>query len=552
MDQERQESLIQKHSRQLNTLNEISTRMHGLVNSENIYKEILRIVQEHFHFYHVSFWAVNKEQNEAKLEASDGAYSHVLQPGFILKDKGVVIHCINIKKPYLCNDTTKDSNFTTLELPTETRSSLSVPVISQDSEVRAVINMESIFHGAFEKDDLNVMESVASLIALALNYTTLYNEVKKFNFHLKDIVKSKTSKLREAHERILSQQKLLEKENYALKTIVSKGYNSKEIIGNSNPTKFIISMIEKIASTKIPVLIQGETGTGKELIANKIHWKSDRFNKPFIVLNCASLKKSNVKEELLGMKEINSEEGSKKIPLLESADEGTLFLEDITALNMEAQTELLRFLQEENIFSSKNNQIRKVNIRIISSTHKDLEQEMKKGNFREDLFYRLNTITLRVSPLRERVEDIPLLVNHFMAKCKFGDQQELKIEPQALNAIINYHWPGNVRELQNTIESIKMVTEGGTVHFDNLPFNIKMAQKTLKENTNCNTATSSSKSMTLMELEKSHIIQMLSHQKGNKTKTAKTLGITIKTLYNKLHRYKLIQKAVDQVPLERH
>ena len=365
-------------------------RMHDLVKSENIYKEILGIIQEHFHFYHVGFWTINEERMEATLRASDGAYSGEIYPGFVLREKGAVIHVIEIKKPYLCRDTRKDPNFTTLEIPTETRSSLTVPVLSQDSKVVAVINIESIFEGAFEKDDLNVMESVASLVGLAMNYTVLYDEINNFNQHLKDTVKEKTRKLREAHERILQQQKLLEKENTTLKTIVSKNYNSKEIVGDSSSTISLISMIDKIASTSIPVLVQGETGTGKRLIANRIHWKSGRSNKPFIIAKCNSIEKSNIIDELFGYQNAAADGSgtNKKIGMIEAANEGTLFLDEISALSMEAQEKLLHFLQTEIIQDSKTNLATKVNVRILSSTDKDLEQEVLKGNFREGLFYR--------------------------------------------------------------------------------------------------------------------------------------------------------------------
>ena len=547
-DIERRESLALKHSRQLGTLNEVSMRMHGLVKSENIYKEILEIVQEHFHFYHVSFWTVNEEQDKATLRASDGAYSSILHPGFVLQGKGAVIHVINTQKPYLCRDTTKDPNFTTLEMPTETRSSLSVPVISQDSKVTAVINVESIFEGAFEKDDLNLMESVASLVGLALNYTVLYDEINHFNNHLKDTVKEKTKKLREAHERILQQQKLLEKENDTLKTIVSKNYDSEKIIGDSAATKSLVSMIDKIAATKIPVLIQGETGTGRGLVANRIHWKSDRSNKPFIVAKCNSIEKSNIKNELFGCQSTSSKTNP-KIGLIEAANGGTLFLDEVSALSMEAQEKLLHFLQTESIYNS-NDECTKLNIRILSSTDKDMEQEVLKGKFREDLFYRLNIITLRTPPLRERQEDIPSLIAHFMGQSSpsKGPQDKI-IDAQALEAMTQYHWPGNVRELENTVQHMQVLSHEDILRFDNLPFNIKMAKNTILGASRSKDSKMISKSMTLSELEKNHIVQMLSYQQGNKTKTAKMLGITIKTLYNKLYRYKLIEKAADKSAL---
>ena len=175
----------------------------------------------------------------------------------------------------------------------------------------------------------------------------------------------------------------------------------------------------------------------------------------------------------------------------------------------------------------------------------DLEQEVKAGRFREDLFYRLNTITLRVPPLRKRPEDIALLVRHFLDHSRYGASRILSVDAKAMNAIKSYGWPGNIRELQNTIEQLRILVEGNEIRLEDLPFNIRMAQTTNNhsgQNSNA-AAGQGSIAMSLEDLEKNHILQMLAYQHGNKTKTAKVLGITIKTLYNKLHRYGLLENS---------
>ena len=532
--------LAEKHRKQLEMLNQVSKQLQGLITSENLYKEIVKTVQDHFRYYHLSLWTVDSE-GVATLQAYDGAYTQFLQPGFQMKHEGIIGHVIKTGAPYLANDIPNDKTFTSFSMPSETKSSLCVPVIMRDHGLKAVVNIESIHLNAFGADDLDVMTSVSAQVSLALNNALLYGEINDFNQHLKRTIQEKTHELRKAHERILQQQKLLKKENRALKTIVSKSYSDKEILGESHAVTGLLSMIDKIAPTRVAVLIQGESGTGKELVAHRIHQRSDRADKPFVTINCGTLQESLLESELFG-----HEKGSftgaiaQKIGLAETADGGTLFLDEIGEISLAIQAKLLRFIQEGEIYRVGGKTPVKVDVRVISATNKDLEQEVSKGSFREDLFYRLNTITLRVPPLRKRPEDIPLLINYFLENSKFGGNQPMTLDPRALEALQSYNWPGNVRELQNTVERLKILTEGSVIRFEDLPFNVRMAKR-IQEGGGGGVIAQSAKHMTLEELEKNHILQMLSYQQGNKTKTAKVLGITIKTLYNKLHRYGLLQ-----------
>ena len=534
----------EKYQRQLDMLSEISIHLQDLVLSKNIYKQILENIQSCFHYYHISLWTVDKNEVPS-LAANDGAYEHKLIPGFQMEDEGIINYVIQTKKPYLCNDTTNDPNFSSLNLPTETQSSLSVPVFSPKKELYAILNIESAMKEAFNKDDLHVMESVAALVSLALNNVFLYNEVRDFNKQLKSKIQEKTKELQKAKERILAQQQMLKKENRALKTIVTKSIDEKgEILGESIAIKSLLSMIDKIAPTLITVLIQGESGTGKELLARRIHKKSDRPNKPFLMINCAALQDSLLESELFGHEKNTFEDPSQKIGLLETADEGTLFLDNVEEISLPIQAKLLRTIQEGEIYRIGGKKNIKVNVRIISATHQDLEQEVKTGHFREDLFYRLDMITLRVPPLRERLEDVPILLEHFLKKSDLvTTRKTLKIDERSLQTLKNYPWPGNVRELQNVVERLKILTTDDTIYPENLPFNIRMPKKFSEEKKPGGTVIMDNiKQMRLEELEKNHILQMLNYQFGNKTKTAKTLGITVKTLYNKLHHYGLLSK----------
>ncbi|MGE3261882.1 MAG: sigma 54-interacting transcriptional regulator [Bacteriovoracia bacterium] len=545
---ENQQSAIKSKSRaQLHMLNELSHRLQSVLSADNVYKETLRVIQSRFNYYYMSLWTVAAD-GTATLQAHEGAYANFLSPGFQLKGEGIIGHVVATKRAHLSNDVSQDKNFTSLKLPIETKSALAVPIVNSEEGLIGVLNVEAAESNAFEEEDQHVMESIGAQVSLALSNAQLYNKVSGFNKELKKIVEEKTQELRVANDRIMDQQKLLQKENRALKTIVNRNSGNRDMIGQSSAIHSLLSMVDKIAPTRVSVLIQGESGTGKELVAQRIHRQSDRSDKPFVTINCGALQESLLESELFG-----HEKGSftgavaQKIGLAETADGGTIFLDEIGEMSLSIQTKLLRFLQEGEMYRIGGKQPIRVDVRVLSATNRDLEQEVKNSRFREDLFYRLNTITLRVPPLRKRPEDIALLVRYFLDNSRYGSTRILSVENKAMEAMKHYAWPGNIRELQNTIEQLKILVEGSEIRIEDLPFNIRMSQSS---NTNASTQNNASQhtiAMTLEDLEKNHILQMLAYQHGNKTKTAKVLGITIKTLYNKLHRYGLLETSPAMV-----
>jgi transcriptional regulator with GAF, ATPase, and Fis domain len=544
---EQKEALKSKHREQLQMLNELSHKLQGLLNAENLYKETLKIIQSRFQYYYISLWTASAD-GTAMLQAHEGAYANFLSPGFQLKSEGMIGHVIATKNAYLSNDITHDKNFTSLKLPIETKSALAVPIVDAEGDLIGVLNVEAAEANAFDDDDLHVMESIGAQVSLALSNAQLYNRVSDFAREMKKQVDEKTLELRIANDRIMEQQKLLQKENRALKTIVSRSSGSREIIGQSTAVASLLSMVDKIAPTRVSVLIQGESGTGKELIAQRIHRQSDRTDKPFVTINCGALQEGLLESELFG-----HEKGSftgavaQKIGLAETADGGTLFLDEIGEMSMSIQAKLLRFLQEGEMYRIGGKHPIRVDVRVLSATNRDLETEVKSGRFREDLFYRLNTITLRVPPLRKRPEDVALLVKFFLESSRYGSSgRNLAIDAKAMEAMKAYAWPGNIRELQNTIEQLKILAEGPEIRQEDLPFNIRMAKSSNGSgNPSSGNGNGHAIAMTLEDLERNHILQMLAYQHGNKTKTAKLLGITIKTLYNKLHRYGLLESEAS-------
>ncbi len=321
---------------------------------------------------------------------------------------------------------------------------------------------------------------------------------------------------------------------------------TKPIIYKSDVMIQLMRMIERVSPSHASVLVMGESGTGKELIARAIHDKSNRKNKPFVAINCGALRETLLESELFG-----HEKGSftgaynKKIGLAEAANGGTLFLDEIGELPLAIQAKLLRFIQEGEIFRVGGKDSIKVDIRLVCATNRELDQEVVRGNFREDLFYRINTIVISAPPLRRRKEDIPLLVNHFLGSASNSFINRGKtIDEEAMKVLVKYEWPGNIRELQNTCERLQILSEGHMIMTNDIPENIRNPEA-------MDEGMEFDPSIPLYELEKRYILKALSHYGGNKTQAAQGLGITIKTLYNKLHEYGEFEKyAVHTKPMK--
>jgi transcriptional regulator with PAS, ATPase and Fis domain len=320
----------------------------------------------------------------------------------------------------------------------------------------------------------------------------------------------------------------------------------RSIIFKSDVMTQLMKMIERVATSNANILILGESGTGKELIAKAIHEKSTRKTKPFVAINCGALRETLLESELFG-----HEKGSftgayqKKIGLAEAANGGTLFLDEIGELSPTIQAKLLRFIQEGEVYRVGGKDPVQVDIRLICATNRDLEKEVQIGNFREDLFYRINTIVASVPPLRRRKEDIPSLVTHFLTS---ADNAYLnrgrQMDSEAMKLMVAYDWPGNIRELQNVCERLQILSEGHMIMINDLPENVRNPEK--QDETGEYDPT-----ITLGELERRYILKALAHFDGNKTQAANALGITIKTLYNKLHEYGEFEKfAVHTKPIK--
>ena len=316
-----------------------------------------------------------------------------------------------------------------------------------------------------------------------------------------------------------------------LRKEVHKEYSFHQILGKSKAIQAVFDLIRRVADTPTNVLITGESGTGKELVAKAIHFNSERREGPFVPVNCAAIPEQLLESELFGhMRGAFTDAKMDKRGLFEEAQKGTVFLDEISELPLMLQAKILRVIQEKEIRRVGATKPISVDVRIIAATNLNLNLEVKAKRFREDLYYRLNVIELKLPPLRERREDIPLLVEAFLKKCGDARGKAMKgVSESALAMLMDYAWPGNVRELENVIERAVTLSLGEKIGPDDLPPAVQGARgdrRVLDE--------AAEKTLTLHEIEKEYIKKILEKMGGNKYQAAHALGIDRKTLYRKL------------------
>jgi DNA-binding NtrC family response regulator len=320
-------------------------------------------------------------------------------------------------------------------------------------------------------------------------------------------------------------------DNTRLKGQLKKKYTFENIIGNSPSMADVFKTIHHIKDSRTTVLIRGETGTGKDLVARAIHYNGDRASKPYIPVNCAALNENLMTSELFGhVKGAYTGAVSEKQGVFEAADGGTLFLDEIGDIGKGLQQALLRAIETGEIQPVGSFKRKTVKVRIIAATNRDLEDLVEKRVFREDLYYRLNVVTVNLPPLRERVDDIGLLAFHFLKQYSVQNKKQIdKISSSVLKLLENYNWPGNVRELENIIERATLFEENSVLSVQSLPGILKQTvSKKPRKNIN-----------SLDHMSKNHIQQVLENTGGNKTKASKILGIDRSTLYRIMKRFKI-------------
>ncbi|OHB74301.1 MAG: transcriptional regulator [Planctomycetes bacterium RBG_16_41_13] len=373
--------------------------------------------------------------------------------------------------------------------------------------------------------------------SIAIVVVTAYSSIKSAVNAVKHGADEYLAKPVDVEELELVLEKLWEKQqlviqNRLLKEELKDKYTFSELVGGSPQMHRIFKMIEDVAPSTASVLIMGETGTGKELVAHAIHYRSERAGKPFVALHCAALSEGILESELFGHEKgaftgaIQSRKGR-----FELADGGTLFLDELAEMSLKVQVKLLRVLEKGEFERVGGEKTIKVDVRCIAATNRNLEEEVSEGRFREDLFYRLNVISIQMPPLRERKDDIPILSNYFAVKYAKKYKKEIKgFDPEAIKALCSHHWQGNIRELQNTIERAVVLCKNDTISVDHLPESIMPDNEYIP-------VIKIPIGTTLKEAEKEIIQKTLQVTNGSKQSAAKILGISTRKIEYKIKEW---------------
>lgn len=480
---------------------------------ENLYRA-MKLLSDYLDMRRGTITLFDPATGELKIAVAYGLTPEQIARGRYKIGEGIVGRVVETGAPIIVPDIGKEPLFlnrTGARIEKDNISFLCVP-IKFKSEILGVLSVDRLFDESISfEEDLRVLEIVATLIAQALKLYQAYFEER-----------SKRQEL---------EQELIER------------YQFQNIICASPVMREIIKTALKIAPTRATILLRGESGTGKELLARAIHYSSPRAKNPFIAINCAAIPENLLEAELFGFEKgaFTGAYATKK-GKFELADGGTLFLDEVGDLPLPLQAKLLRVLQEQTFERLGSTKTIKVDVRIIAATNRDLEDMVKRGEFREDLYWRLNVVPLFIPPLRDRKEDIPHLVNHFLRKFNNLYGKELKISPEALETLLEYPFPGNVRELENLMERIVLLSEKRLIEKSDLEkfLRRKDSQAELKEKgRETNFGTRKGLLSELEELEKRKILQVLEECRFNQSKAARLLGLTRRQLSYRLKKYLL-------------
>lgn len=415
-----------------------------------------------------------------------------------------------------------------------------------NDEVPSVILLDVMMPG---EDGLEILEKIKQVSTVPVIMITALKEVKSavkamkigaFDYITKPF---NVDEIKIVVGKALSTQELIEEVNY-LRAEIDKNYAFGNIIGKSKAMREVFRLIKQTTDNRATVLISGESGTGKELVAKAIHYNGLRKDKPFVAINCAAIPDTLIESELFGYeKGAFTNAWERKIGRVELADQGTLFLDEIAELSLLTQAKILRFLQERELTRIGGAKTIKVDTRLISATNKHLERALAEGRLREDFYYRINIIPIVIPPLRERKEDIPLLVTHFIGKLNEREGTQIRgVSEEALEMLMNHYWPGNVRELENIMERMVALADGEVITTTQLPPQIRDANKTgvLKGQILNGTITFPEAGE---QFEKSVIVDALEKANYVQTKAAELLGISRRILKYKMDKFGIQPKS---------
>jgi Nif-specific regulatory protein len=445
----------------------------------------------------------------------------------VSKTDGINGHIMRTRRPYFSNNISRDPAFAQdLKDNKNILAQLSVPVIVNDIMI-AILHFQMNKEGRdFTREDITRVQDLLISMEKPLTNIKMFLTAKLLNETLQKKIEEKERQI-EMSERGPKLDEVLR-------------IQEKEVIGKSEEMKSLLRLADKASLSEVNLLLRGESGVGKEVIARRVHCRGARRDQAFMTVDCSSYTESQLDVEIFG-EEANAVKNV-RMGALELSNKGTLLLENIQQMPMTLQAKLSMALKEGIAHKVGGKNPYKINVRLMTSTVANLVSLIEAAKFREDLYYRLNTIMIDVPSLRSRQVDLELLANYFLNKGKSVDKHK-SFSPGAINSMIDYNWPGNIRELQNVAERAYILSEGMIVEREHLADSVKKIEKVVDAKKVEEKVDYSE--MTLEQLERRHIVFTLDHLSGNKTKTAKMLGITVKTLYNKLHSYGLIEARED-------
>jgi len=365
---------------------------------------------------------------------------------------------------------------------------------------------------------------------LAESFGMMMVKVEAREFHLEQIIE----KLKKSQAELSTAREMLDRENRNLKKSLREKFSAGRILGTSRAMQDLVAKIERVADTPVNVLITGETGTGKELVAKSLHYNSGRSGRPFVAINCSAIPEPLFEAELFGIEKGVASGVERRIGRIQQADGGSLFLDEIGDMPLTAQAKVLRVLEDKTIEMVGGRSAKPVDIRIIAATHKDMRREIENGNFREDLFYRLNVVHLHIPPLRERREDVPPLLNAFleMYTTKLG-RPAMRFSDEVIENLRHYPWCGNVRELENEVERAVALAYAEVITMDSLSDEVRNYE--MRESGE----PEKRKPVSAKEMEKRMIMDTMRETKGNKSEASRRLGISREGLRKKMKRFGL-------------
>jgi Nif-specific regulatory protein len=494
----------------LNKVSTLSTVLLTNLDEGIFFSKISEFIMNQFGEYKVEVFSAS-EDGSTQLRSVDGK---IIKKGLAYpKGQGLSGYVTRTKRAYYSNSK-RDPMLANTQRDEVVESELCVPVICEDLIIGTIHIQSNKEDRKFGDEDVALVNETLSHLEAAIKNMRMYIIAKNLNKEL-------ARKIEEKEEELKNRGPVLKS---------SRGSKSKiEIIGHSNQITDVLNITKRVAAEDFPVLILGESGTGKKLLAKKIHSLSERKNSECITVHCSSIAEGQIELELFGTTE--------RPGVLQRANGGTIILDDVEQLPVTIQSKLLRALVSGEVFLTDSNIPVAINVRVISLTNASLDNAVDEGTFREDLLYRLNIVGINMPNLASRQDDIKVLSEYFLNLGKKTEDFKI-LTNGAIEKLAGYNWPGNIQELRNIMERTYILAEGKYVDIADLP-NLVVEEKVEE------VVVESFSEMTLHALEKKHICRTLEHLDGNKTRAAKVLGITVKTLYNKLHSYGLVHPKAE-------